>query len=81
MKIGSVVIANAGKEKGGEFVVVGIDERFVYLADGKRLKASKPKKKAKVHVKLNGQKELALTLDELNFEKVNAKIRNFLKKE
>ena len=81
MKIGSLVKAFAGKEKGKEFVVVGLDERYVYLADGKRLKAAKPKKKSLIHVKLNGQRELALTQEELKEEKVNAKLRNFLKKE
>ena len=81
MKIGSVVKVCAGKEKGQELVVVKFDDKFVYLADGGRLKVSKPKKKSLVHVKLNGQKELALSQDELALERVNAKIRKFLKEE
>lgn len=44
-KIGQVVLAKAGKEKGEIFVIVALDEKFAYLADGKRLKADNPKKK------------------------------------
>ena len=49
IKIGNVVMAKAGKEKGLIFVVVGLDERYAYLSDGKRLKRNKPKKKSFKH--------------------------------
>lgn len=78
MKIGSVVLATAGKEKGGLYVVVQMDEKYVYLADGKRLSAFKPKKKSFKHVKLfelNG-----LTQEEVQDanQRVNAKIKKYL---
>ncbi len=80
MKLGDLVIATAGKEKGQTLVVVGADSQFVLLADGKRLKAAKPKRKSLKHVKAcKGQ--LDLTCEELKLERVNAKIRNYLKKE
>ena len=41
IKIGNVVEATAGKEKGGLFVVVGLNDKYAYLSDGKRLKTKK----------------------------------------
>ena len=79
MKLGSIVLAIAGKEKNEIFVVVKIDGNFVYLADGKRLSAFKPKKKSIKHVKLldaNGLSESEV-LD--TNQRVNAKIQKLLK--
>lgn len=78
MKLGSIVLALAGKEKGGLFVVVKLDEKFVYLADGKRLSAFKPKKKSLKHVKMF--EENGLTEEEVldTNERVNAKIKKYL---
>ena len=45
MKIGNVVLATAGKEKGQIFVIVKLDDKYVYLSDGKRLKATSLRKK------------------------------------
>lgn len=78
MQIGNKVKALKGKESGKEFVVVRIDGKFVYLADGKRLKAEKPKKKSLQHIVLC-KGELPLDEVELLEERVNAKIRKFLK--
>jgi ribosomal protein L14E/L6E/L27E len=51
MKRGAVVIAKAGKEKGGAYVVVGhFDERTVLIADGRRRTIEKPKKKNVAHL-------------------------------
>ena len=78
MEIGSIVKAFAGKEKGEIFVVVATEGNFVYLADGKRLKKEKPKKKSLKHVKLFGSEKLTQE-DVLDTnERVNAKIRKFL---
>ena len=76
--IGNVVEATAGKEKGQLFVVVGLNDKYAYLSDGKRLKASKPKKKSFKHIKMFCSKVLseAELLDEN--ERINAKIRKIL---
>ena len=42
---GSIVKAVAGREKNGFFVVLDCDSVFAYIADGKRRKVEKPKKK------------------------------------
>ena len=43
--IGSVVLANAGRDKGRYFVAVAASGGFVYIADGKERKLEKPKRK------------------------------------
>ncbi len=48
--VGSVVCAAAGHEKGGLFLVMDTDGDFVLIADGKRRKVQKPKRKKKKHV-------------------------------
>lgn len=80
MKVGNIVQALAGKEKGQIFVVVRLDDKYAYLSNGKRLKKDKPKKKSLKHVKLYDEEALTEeSLDEKN-EKVNALIRKFLSK-
>ena len=50
IRVGSVVRALAGREKGRCFVAAAADGGFVYLADGKERKLSKPKKKSIKHI-------------------------------
>ena len=49
---GWIVRADAGRDKDGIFCVVGVDRErhMLLLADGKRRKASKPKRKKLGHV-------------------------------
>ena len=51
---GWIVRAEAGRDKGGLFCVMGIvsEQRRLLLADGKRRKAARPKAKGFNHVKL-----------------------------
>ena len=80
MKVGNVVVALAGKEKGQIFVIVRLDDKYAYLSNGKRLKTDKPKKKSLKHIKLYDEE--ALTEEALydKNERVNALIRKFLSK-
>lgn len=49
---GRVVISKAGRDKGRNFVVVGVcDEAHVYIADGKTHKLIAPKKKKLKHLR------------------------------
>lgn len=49
--IGSVVMAKSGRDKGLYFVVTDILENgYVFIADGKRRKLQKPKKKNIAHI-------------------------------
>ncbi len=47
---GTVVKAKAGRDKEGFFVVVKSDEKWAYIADGKRRKVENPKKKNPIHL-------------------------------
>ena len=82
IKIGDIVVAIAGKEKNQKFVVVDCDEKYFYIANGKRVKINKPKKKNAKHIQKASK--LIFPLSELNCldeMKVNASIRKFLKEE
>ena len=51
MERGAVVIASAGKEKGGLYAVTQVlDSRFVLIADGRRRTLNRPKKKNIAHL-------------------------------
>lgn len=50
IKEGSIVKAKAGRDKDDLFVVVGIDGSYAYIANGKRRKVGKPKKKKLIHL-------------------------------
>lgn len=53
VKLGSVVIATAGRDSGRNFLVVGIpDDNYVYIADGNLRRLAKPKKKKLKHIAL-----------------------------
>lgn len=47
---GQIVQAAAGRDKGGIFCVVGMDQDMLLLADGKRRKIARPKAKKPGHV-------------------------------
>ena len=49
---GTVVIAKAGRDKGGCFVVMRFENGFAYIADGKRRKVEAPKKKNPLHLQM-----------------------------
>lgn len=47
---GSIVRANAGRDKNGFFIVLDIDSQYAYIADGKRRRLEHPKKKKLIHI-------------------------------
>ncbi|MEE5992544.1 MAG: KOW domain-containing RNA-binding protein [Oscillospiraceae bacterium] len=48
---GMVVCAVAGKEKDGYYLVLKLEERFVFLVDGKHRPLEKPKRKNIKHIR------------------------------
>lgn len=52
LQIGMVVRSTAGKEKDGFYLVTGIGEGYVLLADGKLRTLDKPKRKNIRHIRL-----------------------------
>ena len=71
--IGSVVLANAGRDKGRYFVAVS-QRRFVYIADGKERKLEKPKRKNIKHISPAG---VNISTDELTNRKLRRLIQGF----
>lgn len=46
-----IVISQNGRDAGKRFLVIGLDNEYVLLADGKARKYEKPKRKKSKHVK------------------------------
>ena len=80
IKVGDVVIALAGKEKGGMYVVVKTDDKYAYLSDGDRLKTSKPKKKSFKHIRKISEECLSESEVTDPNMRANASVRKFLSK-
>lgn len=72
---GQIVIAVAGRETGGRFVVVGLDERHLYLADGRKRPVEKPKRKNPRHVKLLSGRGVLLSAGSLTNEAIGQELR------
>ncbi len=54
MVCGDVVKSLSGHDKGSVYVVIGVKDRFVLLADGKNKLLSDPKRKNVKHLGLTG---------------------------
>ncbi len=66
---GYFVISKAGHDAGQIYVVLGGDERYALLCDGKYKTVAKPKKKSWKHIqKINSRVEDALYTKMLNHE-------------
>lgn len=49
-EVGQVVFSKCGRDQGKPFIVISVEEEYVYLVDGKLRKIDKPKLKKKKHV-------------------------------
>ncbi len=50
LKVGQIVKSKAGHEKGKLFVIIKVEDEYIYMSDGKARSVLKPKKKNKKHV-------------------------------
>ena len=50
IKVGSVVRSKAGRDKGDFFIVLAMDDDYVYMANGDLRKVDQPKKKKLKHL-------------------------------
>ncbi len=48
--VGMIVRAKAGRDKNSFFVITSLEDNFAFIADGKRRKVEKPKKKKLIHL-------------------------------
>ena len=77
MEAGAIVKSNCGHDKDSFYVVVQVDGDWCYIADGRRRKLEKPKRKNQKHLNKTTQKaveadyrtnlQLRKRLWELNF--------------
>lgn len=72
LKIGTVVFATCGRDKCKYFVVLKVEDDFVYIVDGKNRTIDKPKRKNTKHIKLTK------TVFDLNNNVTDKKIKKFL---
>ena len=50
IKVGSIVRSKAGRDKGDFFIVLAMDDNYVYMANGDLRKVDQPKKKKLKHL-------------------------------
>lgn len=79
-ELGQIVKSTAGRDCGELFIILDIEEAYVYIADGKRRRIESPKKKKLKHLQITYMisEEIAGKL-KYNEKITNADIRNNLK--
>ncbi|MBR4015498.1 MAG: hypothetical protein IKI88_04745 [Anaerotignum sp.] len=80
-QIGQVVYAKSGHDKGDVLLIVSVEGDYVHLADGKRRKLEKPKRKKKIHIQPTSyiEEELAEALQKNSYV-LDAEVAKALKK-
>jgi ribosomal protein L14E/L6E/L27E len=79
-EVGMLAKALAGHDFGKLYVIIGVDEGYVYLADGKIRTMEKPKKKRKKHVQLIKETQQVVVDKIRNNEKIqNEEIKRIIK--
>ncbi|GHV39277.1 hypothetical protein FACS189490_02610 [Clostridia bacterium] len=51
LSVGQIVFSKAGRDKRNFFVIVTVEDEYVYLSDGSIRKLANPKKKKRKHVR------------------------------
>lgn len=79
-EVGMLAKALAGHDFGKIYVIVGVDEEYVYLVDGKIRTMEKPKKKRKKHVQIIKEMQQTIADKVRNNEKIqNEEIKRIIK--
>ena len=74
LQIGSVVRANAGRDKEKFFVVTGCDDGYYLIADGKERKLSHPKRKNPRHISATGS---MIDINDITDKKLRILLRDY----
>lgn len=81
MEPGRVVISKAGRDAGGEFVIISVEsDQYVLIADGRLRKVSSPKKKKVIHLRAKVECEPALARGWADGKLLDADIRKYLER-
>lgn len=79
IKPGSEARSLAGRDKGGLFIVLAVDDNYVYLADGDIRKVDRPKKKKLKHVQCSGNvSEFIKNKSDAGLKVTNSEVRKAL---
>ncbi len=79
--VGQIVLSKSGRDKGRPFVIIGIDEDLVCIADGMLRKVDKPKLKNQKHVQPTNQiAEKILSGEPITNVNLKDAIKNYLNK-
>ncbi|MBQ8123817.1 MAG: KOW domain-containing RNA-binding protein [Ruminococcus sp.] len=73
-QLGSVVKAQAGRDSGGFFAVVRLEEEYCFIADGKSRKLERPKRKNIKHLSFTNS---VIDLSEITDKKLRTALKQF----
>ena len=69
-EIGMLARSKAGHDKGHVYVILNVEDAYVYLADGSIRTLAKPKKKKKKHVQLILEKHELSNIDDVGIKRI-----------
>ena len=79
-QIGQIVFSKSGHDQGEAMIIVSVEDRYLYLANGKTRKTAKPKRKKKIHVQPTHHVDAAIAKKLLQNELVqDAEFRRAIK--
>ena len=79
MKVADIVISVNGRDAGKRFIVIGLDEEYSLIADGKGRRLEKPKRKKNKHLVLESKADSQIVERLADGGKItNSEIRRFL---
>lgn len=74
LEIGSVVMAEAGRDSGGYFAVTALDNGYCFIADGKSRRLSSPKRKNIKHIRIT---DSMIDLNDITDKKLRTLLKQF----
>ncbi len=80
LKIGTIVKSIAGHDKNNLFVIINVENEYVYLVDGKCRSLVKPKKKKVKHVQYVADSKEFELLEQNTGSLLDAHIRKIIRK-
>ena len=69
-EVGMLARSKAGHDKGHVYVILKVDEAYVYLVDGSIRTMKNPKKKKKKHVQLICEKHELKSIDDVGIKRI-----------
>lgn len=79
-KIGTIVKSIAGHDKNNLFVIINVENEYVYLVDGRCRTLNKPKKKKVKHIEYVADSHLYEEYMANNVELLDAHIRKIIRR-